>query len=124
MASIHERLKQAREQAGVTLGQLAERTGYALTTLSGVENHHDRPSKRLLERWIEALQLDQHWVETGQGEAFRKNTPTASRALARSDLAAPLRSRIHKARQHAASLLRELDEMEEELARSDKKNRT
>jgi transcriptional regulator with XRE-family HTH domain len=117
MASIAERLKEARERAGVTLIRLAERTGYAITTLSGVENGHDRPSKRLLGKWIEALQLKAAWVETGEGEVFRSSNVQPLPNSAR-NLDAPLRSRIRKAREHALGLLDELDLIEKELTRS------
>jgi len=115
--SIYQRLKAAREQAGVTLAQLAERTGYALATLSGVENGHDRPSKRLLGRWIDALQLDERWVEKGEGKVFRGTAAEPAPQKER-NLAAPLRSRIRKARQYTMGLLEELDRMEEDLAQS------
>ena len=115
MESISERLKAAREQAGVTLTQLAERTGYAITTLSGVENGHDQPSKRLLSRWIEALAINESWLKTGQGEVFAGAVPKQVRAQ-RSDLAAPIRFRIQKARQQATDLLKELDQIEQNLS--------
>jgi transcriptional regulator with XRE-family HTH domain len=116
--SIFQRLKAAREQAGVTLTQLAERTGYAITTLSGVENEHDQPSKRLLSRWIEALAISESWLKTGQGEMFSRHVPKHIREQ-RSDLAAPIRSRIQTARQHATDLLKELDQIEQDLADTD-----
>ena len=117
LASISARLRQAREQAGVTLAQLAERTGYALTTLSGVENGHDQPSKRLLSRWIQALAVNESWLKTGEGEIFAKAVPKQVREQ-RSDLAAPIRFRIQKARQHATDLLQELDQIERGLSGS------
>jgi transcriptional regulator with XRE-family HTH domain len=116
--SVESRLKQAREIAGVTLNELAKRTGYALPTLSGVENGHDRASKRLLEKWIDALQLEKAWVESGTGEVFLKMPALSDRTAADSTLATPLRSRIRKARQLAASLLQKLEELEEEIAGS------
>ncbi len=114
LASIPLRLRKVREQAGVTLAQLAERTGYAVTTLSGVENGHDQPSKRLLSRWIQALAISESWLKTGEGEPFAKAAPTQGREQRR-DLAAPIRFRIQKARQHAADLLQELDRIERDL---------
>jgi transcriptional regulator with XRE-family HTH domain len=115
MGSVSPRLRQAREQAGITLVQLAERTGYAVTTLSGVENGHDQPSKRLLWRWIQALAISESWLKTGEGEIFAKAVPKQVREQ-RSDLAAPIRFRIQKARQHATDLLQELDQIESDLS--------
>jgi transcriptional regulator with XRE-family HTH domain len=115
--SISLRLKQAREQSGLTLAQLAERTGYAVTTLSGVENGHDQPSKRLLPKWIQVLAINDSWLKTGDGEMFIKGE--SKRALEqRKDLSAPIRFRIQKARQHATDILRELDQIEKDLSGS------
>ena len=115
LASISSRLRQAREQAGVTLAQLAERMGYAVTTLSGVENGHDHASKRLLSRWIQALAINESWLTTGKGDIFAMPAPKQIREQP-SDLAAPIRFRILKARQHATDLLQELDQIESELS--------
>jgi transcriptional regulator with XRE-family HTH domain len=117
LASISRRLRGARDQAGVTLAQLAERTGYAVTTLSGVENGHDQPSKRLLSRWIQALAINEAWLKTGEGEIFVNAVPKQGREQ-RNDLAAPIRFRIQKARQHATDLLQELDQIERDMSGS------
>jgi transcriptional regulator with XRE-family HTH domain len=115
--SVIQRLRQAREQASLTLAQVAEITGYALTTLSSVENGHDQPSKRLLSRWIQALAINESWLKTGEGELFAKPVPKQVREQ-RSDLAAPIRFRIQKARQHATDLLQELGQIERDMAGS------
>ena len=117
MASISQRLKQARERAGVTLAQLAGRTGYAVATISGVENGHDQPSERLLSKWIQALAINESWLRTGEGEIFTKAVHKEVQEQP-SDLAAPIRCRIKKARQHAADLLQELDQIESDLSDS------
>lgn len=117
MDTISSRLRQAREQAGVTLAELAERTGYAVTTLSGVENGHDQPSKRLLPKWIQALAINESWLKTGEGEMFAKADPKPVLGQ-RKDLAAPIRFRIQRARQHATDLLQELDQIEKDLSGS------
>jgi transcriptional regulator with XRE-family HTH domain len=114
--SVIRRLKHARERSGVTLGQLAEKTGYALTTLSGVENGHDYPSNRLLSRWVEALELNELWVKSGHGEMFRAQRTEVSPSSRAQDLAAPLRARIRKARQQAAQLVQELEQIEDQLS--------
>jgi transcriptional regulator with XRE-family HTH domain len=117
LVSISLRLKRAREQAGVTLAELAGRMGYAITTLSGVENGHDQPSKRLLSRWVQALAINESWLKTGEGEIFAKTVPKQVREH-RNDLAAPIRFRIQKARQHATDLLQELDQIEMDMSGS------
>jgi transcriptional regulator with XRE-family HTH domain len=113
--SVLTRLRQAREKAGLTLADVASTTGYAQTTLSSVENNHDQPSKRLLSKWIQALGINESWLQTGKGEIFAKAVPKQVREQ-RSDLAAPIRFRIRRARQHATDLLQELDQIEKDLS--------
>ena len=114
MDSVSFRLKHAREQTGRTLAELAQKTGYAQTTLSSVENGHDQPSKRLLEKWLGALSLNRRWVETGQGEMFTE--ATAAKPVVEPGLAAPLHFRIQAAKRHATAVLLELDHLERELS--------
>jgi transcriptional regulator with XRE-family HTH domain len=111
--SVIQRLRQARAQAGVTLTQIAEITGYAITTLSSVENGHDQPSKRLLDKWTQALSINKSWLASGEGEPFEAKDPCP--VVAPKDLAAPTRSRIRHAREQAAELLRELELLENEF---------
>ncbi len=112
--TVINRLRKAREMAGLTLADLASTTGYAQTTLSSIENHHDQPSKRLLAKWIDALGLSETWLNTGEGDPFAKPGLHETQA-ARADLAAPIRFRIQKAREHASDLLQELDQIERDL---------
>ena len=104
--------------AGLTLAEAASTTGYAQTTLSSVENHHDQPSKRLLAKWINALGISESWLNTGEGEPFAKTGMDEIQGL-RTDLAAPFHFRIQKARQHARDLLQELDQIERGLSGSE-----
>jgi transcriptional regulator with XRE-family HTH domain len=115
--SVISRLRQARKMAGLTLAEVASSTGYAQTTLSSVENHHDQPSTRLLAKWVNALGISETWLNTGEGEPFARSGVGDSHGP-QSDLAAPIRSRIQKARQHATDLLQELDQIERELSGS------
>lgn len=113
--SVLYRLRQARQQTGLTLAQIAESTGYALSTLSSVENGHDQPSKRLLEKWIQALAINESWLKTGEGEVFAA-AGTKRIPEQQDDLDAPIRARIQRARQHATNLLQELDRIEYDLS--------
>lgn len=103
--------------AGLTLADVASTTGYAQTTLSSVENRHDQPSKRLLAKWINALGINESWLNTGEGEPFAKTGRKELQGL-RTGLAAPIRFHIQKARQHANDLLRELDQIERDVSGS------
>lgn len=70
MDSEHSRLKHARELKGLTLQQLAAKIGYSVGTISGIENGHDKPSKRLKAVLLSALNLNQDWLATGKGQPF------------------------------------------------------
>jgi len=117
--TVITRLKHAREEAGLTLAELASAIGYAQTTLSSVENGHDQPSRRLLTKWIEALQINEAWLKTGQGEPFEP-TDTRKTRVSGHELVAPIRFRIGRVREHATELLRELDQLEQDLRHSRK----
>lgn len=65
--TVYSRLREARETAGMTLAEVGEKTGYAVTTLSSVENGHDSPSSRLLEALIDVLRINREWLLTGKG---------------------------------------------------------
>jgi len=70
MDSENARFKQARDAAGVTLEELAASTGYSIGTISGVENGHDAPSKRLRSELIRQLEINESWLTKGSGEMF------------------------------------------------------
>jgi transcriptional regulator with XRE-family HTH domain len=65
--SKRARLKQARETAGMTLAELSLKSGYAVGTLSSIENGHDAPSNRLLEALINILRINRDWLDSGEG---------------------------------------------------------
>ncbi len=54
--AMRSELKGRRLALGLTFAQLADGTGYALTTFSGVENGNDAPSRRLLATWNSRLE--------------------------------------------------------------------
>ena len=54
----------------MTLEQLAELSGYALSTISSVENGHHIPNPRFVERLADVLGARLEWIETGEGEMF------------------------------------------------------
>jgi len=78
MVSENERFREARLKVGLTLHELAGKIGYSVGAISGVENSHDQPSKRLRQRLVEALGLDEDWLRSGQGEMFKKRSQVVS----------------------------------------------
>ncbi|MHC1762796.1 MAG: helix-turn-helix domain-containing protein [Verrucomicrobiia bacterium] len=65
-----QRLRAARERRRVTLQELAEMTGYAVSTISSVENGHDQPSAQFLEQITDALGVNHGWLFGGKGSVF------------------------------------------------------
>lgn len=45
-------------------------TGYAVSTISSVENGHDQPSAQFVEQVIGVLGVNQDWFDRGQGPMF------------------------------------------------------
>ena len=103
MESIGHRLREAREASGYTLEQLAQAIGYRPSTISNVENGHDRPGKRLAQACIAALQLNADWLLDGKGEMF---TPEHRAGLAEVEARLGVRH-LHDARK--AHVVRETE---------------
>jgi transcriptional regulator with XRE-family HTH domain len=55
MDTLGQRIKEARKQAGISLRELAARTGMEYTYLSKIQNDHYMPSIRALDRIAHAL---------------------------------------------------------------------
>ncbi len=66
--SLGERIKEAREAAGVSQQDLAERLHINYTTLSKYENDHRVPDADLLSRLAKELRSDPAWLLSGGGE--------------------------------------------------------
>ncbi len=72
MESEGARFKKARKSLGFTLQLLSELTDFSVSTISGVENGQDRPSKRLRALLIEKLDINEPWLRTGKGQMFNE----------------------------------------------------
>lgn len=71
--TLGNRIKWAREQAGITQGELAERVGVAAgSRVSEWENDRRQPSAPVLMALPEVLGVSGHWLLTGQGERTRE----------------------------------------------------
>ncbi|NOY44106.1 MAG: helix-turn-helix domain-containing protein, partial [Deltaproteobacteria bacterium] len=69
--TVGERIRQVREEAGVTLQELADRTGYTSALLNQIENHMVSPPLGALGRIAQALgvRLGDLWGES-PGEPY------------------------------------------------------
>lgn len=112
-----QRLREARLAAGLTLEQLAELTGYALTTLSSVENGHDQPSARLVSTIVQNLNLNPDWIKTGRGEMISSTRrPAKASFLPSEKTVGRYEQRAKRLRDMAAALNAEAAELESEIA--------
>ena len=68
--SLGAKLRQARQQKGITLTAMAERLKYTKSHLSAVENGVGRPSQELVESYERALELEPgEFTRTSNGGA-------------------------------------------------------
>lgn len=62
---LGDRIRKAREDAGIIQEQLAERIGIAVPTLSKYENGHRTPEADILEKMVQVLKCDPAWLLMG-----------------------------------------------------------
>jgi transcriptional regulator with XRE-family HTH domain len=113
---MRARLKQARQELGVTLEELAEGTGFALTTFSSVENGHDAPSPRLLEAWLRRLRVNETWVRDGTGKRFQ---PERMLVVIPANELKRAKARAGALREQAAFLMQQAEQLEHEIRESE-----
>ena len=61
-----QRLRVAREHAGLEQTELAERAKIGRATISAAERGHRVPSSATLTLWAWACGVSRHWLETGE----------------------------------------------------------
>ena len=117
---MRERLRSARKEAGMTLEELADGTGFAMTTFSSVENGHDVPSPRLLAAWIRRLRINEEWLASGTGRKFQR--PRALFIVPPNELKSS-KARAVALREHAAWLIEQAEQLEYEIRESEHHHR-
>ncbi|TYL53161.1 helix-turn-helix domain-containing protein [Agromyces mariniharenae] len=60
--SLSDRLRKAREEAGLEQGELAELAGLSRATISAAENGHRRPAKATIAMWALATGVSRDWL--------------------------------------------------------------
>lgn len=63
--TVADRLRKAREFAGLDQAQLAENMGVSRTTVSNNEGSKVKPRRIVLKAWALATGVDAVWLETG-----------------------------------------------------------
>lgn len=88
MNTIAERLKQAREKAGLTQPELAKKAGVSQGTIGNVESGLRKRPRELL-AIAEALNVSPKWLETGI-----EQVSTSPTSLANTEPGPPLRGKV------------------------------
>jgi transcriptional regulator with XRE-family HTH domain len=64
--TLANRLRQARETAGMDIQDLVEATGISRTTVTNYEHGYRTPRTVYLRAWAQATGVDLGWLETGK----------------------------------------------------------
>lgn len=64
--TIADRFRKARESAGFSASEFAQRTSMARGTISAAENGHRVPSRANMRLWALATGVPFEWLETGK----------------------------------------------------------
>jgi len=81
--AIANRLRIAREHAGLSQGQVAKLFGYQRPTISEVEAGRRRVSAEELAKFCEIYDISMSWVATEQAEVPNPRVELAARELAK-----------------------------------------
>ncbi|NUP83863.1 MAG: helix-turn-helix transcriptional regulator [Nonomuraea sp.] len=103
--SLGDRLRKARETAGLEQGELAVRVGVSRGTVSNYElNHGTRPRKPIVLRaWAEQTGVPLWWIMGGE-ETSRPDRPAVGASAAGNLLAAGARSSTDRASDYGSGL--------------------
>ena len=69
---ISSSIKQLREALGLSQIEFAKKVKLGAGTIKNIEYDLIKPNKRYYEQIAEACNVDPVWLETGEGEMFRK----------------------------------------------------
>lgn len=79
--AIANRLRTAREHAGLSQGQVAKLFGYQRPTISEIEAGRRRVSAEELAKFCEIYNVSVSWIATEQSEVSNPNVELAAREL-------------------------------------------
>tara|TARA_R110002110_G_scaffold77667_16_gene204058 strand:+ start:3950 stop:4348 length:399 start_codon:yes stop_codon:yes gene_type:complete len=91
-ATFGDRLAAAREQTGITQGELAKRLGVRLATLRSWEDDHSEPRANRLSMLAGLLNVSMMWLINGEGEGIDAPDADAADEHGLSEIMAEMRS--------------------------------
>lgn len=65
-----DRMRKAREHAGLDQSQLAQMIGVSRMTISNLETEKTRPTTDVIARWAAATNTPIDWIESGRRQGF------------------------------------------------------
>lgn len=68
---MEKRIKEVRKAKGLTLKQLGDLLGISESAVSNIERGRNKPSGSTLVLLCDKLGINQHWLETGEGDMFQ-----------------------------------------------------
>lgn len=77
--TLADRLRKAREHAGLEQAELAERMGVGRNTVSNYERAAHEPREIVLRAWAAATGVPLEWLRTGRVDATHGMRPTDER---------------------------------------------
>lgn len=72
--SINERVKMLRKQLNLTLEKFGEKISIKKNSLSQIESGKNNLTDRNIILICETFNVNEHWLRTGEGEMFRKQS--------------------------------------------------
>lgn len=67
------RIKIAREALNLSQREFGEKLGVSRDVISNIEYGRVQPKKLLLQHMCQQYKINEHWLETGEGEMFDKS---------------------------------------------------
>lgn len=110
VATLGDRIAAAREAAGLTQEDLAQRLGVRLTTVEAWEDDMAEPRGNRLQMLAGLLNVSLTWLITAEGEGVVPEAPSAMRAPLRDAMADLARLRVQ-----AAGFVQEIATVEKRL---------
>ena len=76
---LYNRIKAVRETLKLSQREFGEKLGVSRDVIGNIEYNRVPPKELFLRHMCELYNVNQHWLETGEGEMFNSNPDEASK---------------------------------------------